>query len=932
MHVPGDAPAARLAAGLRGRHAECGVLDRLVEAVRAGESQALVVHGEAGIGKTALLEYLAGHAPGCRVVRAAGVQSEMELAYAGLHQLCAPLLDHLAALPAPQRDALRTAFGMSAGPAPDRFLVGLAVLGLLAEAAESRPLVCPVDDGQWLDHASAQVLAFVARRLGAESVGLVFTTRDRGGDLAGLPELAVGGLRDADARTLLESVVAGPLDAQVRDQLVAETRGNPLALLELPRGLTPAELAGGFGLPAAVPPAGRVEESFRRRVAALPGPARLLLLLAAADPTGDPALVWRAAQRLGIGLDAAEAATEAGLAEFGTRVRFRHPVIRSAAYQAAPVPDRRKAHCALAEATDPELDPDRRAWHRAQAAAGPDEEVAAELECSAGRAQARGGLAAAAAFLRQAATLTLDPARRATRALAAAQAKTQLGAFDVAHDLLDMAEAGPLSDVQRAHADLARAQLAFVARRGSDAPPLLVQAAWRLAAADPELSRATYLDALSAGIFAGRLARAGCGVLEVARAAATAPPAPRAPRPPDFLLDGLIAHFNDGYAAGIPALRRALADFGAGMTAEEERHWLWLTCVTAALRSWDDERWDQLSDRHVQLARQAGALSELPLALTSRAYALMFAGQLTAAAALAGEVQAVTEATGSGLAPYAAMGLAALRGDDAGALTLIEATRQDVLRRGEGVGITFAEWASALLHNSLGRYRQALTAAQRAGLYDADLGSLCWVAPELIEAAVRCGMTGAAATALGWLEEMTSATDTGWGLGIRARSRALLAEGEAAEALYRESIEALSRTRQRVDLARARLLYGEWLRRERRRGDARVQLRAACGMLDEMGAAGFAERARRELQATGETAHRRTFTGRDAELTAQETQIARLARDGLSNPEIGARLFISARTVQYHLGKVFTKLDISSRSQLEQVLPGSPAAAASRSR
>ena len=519
-------PAWRPAAELMGRHGECAVLDRLVEGVRTGESQALVVHGEAGIGKTALLEYLAGHAPGCRVVRAAGVQSEMELAYAGLHQLCAPLLGYLSALPVPQREALQTAFGMSAGPAPDRFLVGLAVLGLLAEAAGPRPLVCPVDDGQWLDHASALVLAFVARRLGAEGVGLVFATRDAGGDLAGLPELAVGGLRDSDARLLLESVVAGPIDGQVRDQVVAETRGNPLALLELPRGLRPAELAGGFGLPAAMPLAGTVEASFRQRAGELPGPARRLLLLAAADPTGDPALVWRAAPRLGIGPGAQEAVAESGLAAFGTRVRFRHPLARSAAYQSAPVADRRQAHCALAEATDPQLDPDRRAWHRAQAAAGPDEDIATELERSASRAQARGGLAAAAMFLRQAAMLTLDPALRAGRALAAAQVKIQLGAFDVAHDLLVMAAAGPLSDAQRAQADLARAQLAFVASRGSDAPPLLVQAAQRLAGIDRELSRASYLDALSAGIFAGRLARPGGGVLEVARAAAAAPPAP----------------------------------------------------------------------------------------------------------------------------------------------------------------------------------------------------------------------------------------------------------------------------------------------------------------------------------------------------------------------------------------------------------------------
>jgi hypothetical protein len=522
VQVPGDWPAARRTVGLTGRRAECGVLDRLVTAVRAGESRALVVHGEAGVGKTALLEYLAGQAPGCRVARAAGVQSEMELPFAGLHQLCAPMLDRLEALPVPQRDALRTVFGLSAGPAPDRFLVGLAVLSLLSHVGEEQPLVCPVDDGQWLDHASAQVLSFVARRLGAESVGLVFATRDPGGDLAGLPELAVAGLPEADARRLLDAVLPGPIDERVRDQIIAETRGNPLALLELPRGLTPAELAGGFGLPGAVPLEGSIEENFRRRVGVLPPATRRLLLLGAADPSGDTALVWRAAARLGIGAEAAAPAAEAGLAEFGARLRFRHPLVRSAAYRSASAPDQREAHRALAEATDPQLDPDRRAWHRAQAASGPDEAVAAELECSASRAQARGGLGAGAAFLKFAATLTLDPARRAGRALAAAQAKIQAGAFSVAADLLDMAEAGPLSELQQAHADLARAQLAFVTSRGSDAPPLLVKAAGRLELIDPGLSRATYLDAMSAAIFAGRLATPGSGILDVALAASAA--------------------------------------------------------------------------------------------------------------------------------------------------------------------------------------------------------------------------------------------------------------------------------------------------------------------------------------------------------------------------------------------------------------------------
>ena len=881
----------------------------------------LVVHGEAGVGKTALLEHLAGHAPGLRVTRAAGIQSEMELAFAGLHQLCAPTLDSLDAVPAPQRDALRTAFGLSSGPAPDRFLLGLAVLSLLSHAAAERPLLCLVDDHQWLDRASAQILAFAARRLGVESVGLVFATRDPSGDLAGLPELPVAGLREADARVLLDAALTGPIDARVRDQIVAETRGNPLALLELPRGLTPQELAGGFGLPGALPLAGSIEQNFQRRIEALPRQTQRLLLLAAADPSGDPALVWRAAARLGIGTEAAVPATESGLAEFGTRLLFRHPLARSAAYLAASAQARQEAHRALAAATDPRTDPDRRAWHRAQAAPGPDEDVAAELERSASRARSRGGLTAAAAFLERSATLTLDPAQRAARALAAARAKSRAGAFDAALELLAVAEAGPLTDLQHAHADLIRAQLAFVTSRGAEAPPLLLKAARRLAGIDPGLSRATYLDALSAGIFTGRLASPGSDLLAIARAAAAAPPPPRPARAPDLLLDALTAHYNVGYAAGVPMLRDALVAFKDGLPAEEELHWLWLACIVGATRAWDEESWDALSARHVRLARDTGALSELPLALTSRAFLHLFTGQLTAAAALTDEMQAVKEATGTGLAPYGALGLAALRGAETTARALVETTMEDVTLRGEGTGITFAEWASAVLNNGLGRYDKAAAAALHACDYDDDLGSLIWTMPELVEAAVRTGRTEVAARAADRLAEITSACDTDWARGIMARSRALLSEGETAERLYRESVRALSRTRLRVDLARAHLLYGEWLRRERRRGDAREQLRTAHGMLEAIGMAGFAERARRELRSTGESARKRSSAAGHEELTAQELLVARLARDGLSNPEIGTRLFISAHTVQYHLRKVFAKLGITSRSQLDRVLP-----------
>ena len=915
---------------LTGRRAECDMIDRLVAAVRAGDSRTLVVRGEPGVGKTALLEYLAGQASDCRVVRAVGIQSEMELTFAVLHQLCAPMLDRLERLPAPQRDALRTAFGLSAGVAPDRFLIGLAALGLMSELAGERPLVCIVDDEQWLDSASAQVLGFLARRLEAESVGLVFGARIPTGDLAGLPELVVEGLQVDDARALLESALTGPLDARVRDQIIAEAHGNPLALLELPRGQTAAELAGGFGLPDAVSLSssisGTIEESFRRRIDALPPGTRHLLLLAAADPTGDPALMRRAAGRLRVGLEAAAPAVEAGLAEFDVRVRFRHPVVRSVTYRSASTQDRQASHRMLAEVTDPELDPDRRAWHRAQAAPEPDEDVAGELERSAGRARARGGLAAAAAFLERGVILTPDPARRAGRALAAANTKFQAGAFGAAQDLLAVAEAGPLSEFEQARVDLLRAQLAFATNRGGDAPALLVKAARRLEPIDTGLARATYLDALTASTLAGRLASPGGHTLEVARAASAAPRPPGDPSVPDLLLDGLAANFNDGYAAGVPFLRQALTAFGSGMSADEELRWLWLTTL-AALHLWDDERWDMLSSRYVELARETGALSELPLALSTRSMMLLFAGDVATATALTDEGRAVIDATGSQFAPYAAMGLAALQGRQAEVSALIEDTASDVALRGEGIAMSVAEWANALLHNGLGRYPEAMRAAQQALHYQEYPGMhypgiANWAAAELVEASARSGMTGIATDTYRWIAEMTSASGTNWALGVEARSCALVTEGNAAEGLYQDSIMHLDRSRVRAELARAHLLYGEWLRRQRRRTDAREQLRTAHGMLEAMGMEAFAERARRELQATGEIARKRTaVTGRDDELTAQEAQIARLARDGLSNPEIGARLFLSPRTVQHHLGSVFTKLGITSRSHLSHALP-----------
>jgi len=902
------------AAGLTGRLSERAVLDRFVADVRAGQGRALVVRGEPGVGKTVLLDYLAGRASGCRVVRAAGVQSEMELAFAGLHQLCAPMLDHAESLPDPQREALTTAFGLSAGPVPDRFLVGLAVLGLLSETAGERPLVCVVDDQQWLDQASAQALGFAARRLAADPVGLVFAARVPGKDVAGLPELVVEGLAEDDARELLESVLPGPLDARVRDRVIAETHGNPLALLELPRGLTPMQLTGGFGVSSAGSLDGRIEESFTRQLEGLPAQTQRLVQLAAADPTGDPVLVWRGAGRLAIGAGAAGPAVEAGLVEFGARVRFRHPLARSAAYRSASVQTRQELHGALAEVTDPAVDPERRAWHRAQAVPGPDEGVAAELEQCAGRAQRRGGLAAAAAFLELSAGLTLDPARRAERALAAAQAKHQAGALDAALGLLAMAQAGPLDELQRARGDLLRAQIAFASSHGRDAPQLMLSAAKQLEALDARLARETYLEAFTAALFVGRLSPA---VGDVARAARAAPAPPAPARAPDLLLDGLALLVTEGYAAGTPALNRALLAFrGQEISAEEGLSWLWLA-ERAAMAVWDDDTWHVLASRHLKLARDAGALSELPLALRSRILLHAHAGELEEGAALIAEAQAVASVTGSQLAPYGATGVAAWRGREAEATELIQANLDSVTTRGEGRGVT-SQYSAALLYNGLGRYDKALAAAEVACEYD-DIGVLGWSLTELIEAAVHSGQPERASGALQRLSETTRASGTDWALGTEARSRALLSGGETAENYYREAIERLGRTRMRPAMARARLLYGEWLRRQNRRRDARAELRTAHDLFTTMGIEAFAERTRRELLATGDTVRKRTVETA-SELTDQEAHIARLAADGRTNVEIGAQLFLSTRTVEWHLSKMYAKLGVSSRRELRQAL------------
>ena len=905
---------------LLGRRGECDALDGLLASVRAGQSRVLVVRGEAGVGKTALLDYLVERASGCRIARAAGVESELELPFTGVHQLCAPMLDRLEHLPGPQRDSLATAFGLSAGEPPDRFLVGLAVLGLLAEAAEHDPLVCVLDDAQWLDPGSAQALAFVARRLMAERVALVFALREPSGDrdLTGLPELLVRGLGDGDARAVLDSVIRGPLDERVRSRIIAETSGNPLALLELPRGLTPAELAGGFALPNTMRLANRIEQGFLRRLEPLPPQTRRLLLTAAAEPVGDATLLWRAAAILGIGADAAAPADAAGLIQIGARVRFRRPLVRSAIYGSSSLRERQHVHAALAEATEPDVDPDRRAWHRAHAAAGPDEAVAAELERSAGRAQSRGGLAAAAAFLERAATLTPDPARRGARALAAAGAKFDAGDPETAQELLTISERAPLDALQRARLERLRAQLTFARRRGSDALPALLAAARRLAPLDAESARETYLDALGAAIFAGRLGD-DRDVREAAEAARAAPPGREPSRPIDLLLDGLAIRFTDGYEAALPMLRRALRAFAHDPQKSRDGglRWLWIGWPVAN-ELWDDEGWQELTSWAVGVARDTGTLTILPIALLYRAGVYISAGEFAAASALIEEASAITEATGITPLTYVSPVLAAYRGEETRASELIESSIEDARARGEGRVISLFEYSRAVLYNGLGRYDDALAAAQRACERE-DLGLFGWSLTELVEAGARSGRRDVAAAALRQLEERTRAAGTDWAVGMQARSRALLSDGADAEDLYREALERLANGRLAVYRARAQLLYGEWLRREGRRDDAREQLRNAHRLFSDMGAEAFAERARRELLATGETVRKRDVATRD-ELTAQEARIARLAADGLSNPEIGAQLFLSRRTIEWHLKKVFAKLGISSRQQLPDAL------------
>ena len=674
-------------------------------------------------------------------------------------------------------------------------------------------------------------------------------------------------------------------------------------------------------MPAALSLQGKIEETFVRRIRTMSDDARRLLLVAAAEPVGDPLLLWRAAKRLGVGPAAGEDAQTHGLLTIRERVTFRHPLVRSAVYGSATIEERRAAHQALAEATDREADPDRRTWHMAAAAPAPDEQIASELVHSAGRAQARGGLAAAAAFLQRAVALTVDPGKRTDRALTAARASLDAGAFEVARRLLSTADAGTPDELQMAQAELLRGGIAFASSMGSAAPPLLLEAAERLSPLDAELAREVYLDAWGAALFAGRLA-AGGALLDVSLAARSAPRPSGPPRPSDLLLDGLAALVTEGPVASASALRQATSAFLDDASGTQANfRWGWLATIPANVL-WDEKSLHAINSRQLQEGRDTGALARLPIDLAAWAFLVAWRGDFGAASAAIAEAEAVTRATGSRLAPYAAVLLAALRGREADALPLVESMIRDAGAEGQGIGVQWAHWVSSILFNGQGSYDRALAAAERAAEEMPHLFISGWARPELVEAAVRSGKPERATAALELLVEVTSTAGTDWAMGIEARSRALMSEGKTAERLYQEALDHLSRTRLRPELARAHLLYGEWLRREERRVDARVQLHAAYEQFSGIGMEAFGERARRELLATGERVRKRSVETRD-DLTAQERHIAGLARDGLSNQEIGARLFLSQHTVAYHLRKVFSKLEITSRNQLIQVLPDS---------
>jgi DNA-binding CsgD family transcriptional regulator len=903
--------------GFVGRTHERQRLDGMLTRVRDGRSAVLVIRGEPGIGKTALLRYAARQASGLQVTEVEGVHAEMELPFAAIHRLCAPTLDELAALAEPQQNAFEVAMGLASGDAPDRFLVAVAVLNLLAASAEQRPLLCLVDDAQWLDAVSLQALGFVARRLLAEPVAMVFALREPATTRAldGLPQLSLAGLDEPAARALLRRAVPGRLDVRVRDRIIAETAGNPLGLLELSQRMSGAERARGYAATAASDLPSQLMDEYRRRIAGLPEATQRLMLLAAADPLGDATLLWRAAAQLDTDPSALAPAGDAGLVQVDDQVRFSHPLVRSAVYRAASLDERRRIHDVLAQVSDPELAADQRAWHRALAAAGPDEAVAGDLERSAGQARGRGGLVAAAALLERASALTPDPMLQAARALAAAEASLHAGEFEATQRLLAIAESGPLDDYQSARAALLRGQAALSAAYGNDAATSLLDAARRLEPFDLNLARRAYLTAWSAATVAHHLGGADV-LLGSSRAVLALPPLSPDPHPLDLVMQAFAVLTTDGHAAAMPLLRRAANDV-LRLPVEDVLQWgLQVGGVRAAM--WDDAA-IEVYERQARLVREAGALGELPIHLQALALEQAWLGELAGARRLMAESESISTSIGSQVPPFALLRILALEGREAEASVLIDAVVQHGTARGQGQAVMVAHWAAAVLYNGLGRYEEAASAARQIHTKGIYPWLTMWARFELVEAAAKTGNGELARDALAGLAATTQPAGGDFALGIEARSRAFLADRDAAEASYRESIERLSRTRRRPELARSQLVYGEWLHREGRLPEARERLRAAEEMFAAIGMEAFAERARGELVASGGKARMRRLETRE-DLTAPEEQIARLARDGLTNSQIGAQVFLSPRTVEWHLHKVFGKLGIDSRSGLDAAL------------
>ncbi|MCV7168237.1 helix-turn-helix transcriptional regulator [Mycobacterium stomatepiae] len=905
---------------LIGRRREQAAVAKLVANARAGHGGALVVSGEAGIGKTALLDDIVARSGDIRIIRISGAESELELAFGSLQQLCAPLHQFMERLSEPQHNALRVALGIRGGDPPDALLVGLALLGLLGEAAGDQTTMCIIDDAQWLDSASLHMLTIAARRIVADPVAMIFATRDTSTvrELAGLPELTLRGLGAADARALLAATLPGRLDEQVLANIISEATGNPLALLEIPKALSQNELAGGYGIAQAAPPASVVERSFLRQIRGIPAPTRTLLVLAACEPTGRSDWLWAAAAKLGVAPDAVTPAQAAELVNDHNGIRFRHPLIRTAIYRSASLAERRRAHGALAEVITEESSADHRAWHHAHAAAGPDADVADALELSAERARARGGIAASAAFIERAAHLSVDVDLRARRALSAAQAKLEAGSIEAADHLLAVATDSSDDESIGATAELLRARLTFATRRGNDAPPLLLAAAQRLSKTNAPLSRETFLEALTAAALVGRFAsdphNTASRIAQVAHR--DAPPEPHSPHAIDDLLSGLILRLRDGHAAAAPRLRSAVTKFlqeDAAGTAEPRWHEIaYMVCLDL----FDQDSYNHLVSRQTRALRATGALSVMPPALVTEAGMSVTAGKFVRAEMLLGEAATIVTATTGGAMPDTPIHcyLAAYRGQEDQCREHVEHKLREAQDVGQGFESATALYALAILHIGLGQFQDALTAASRGVDYD-ELGICGYLLAELVEAASRCGDSTAAREALARLTARTDASPTGTAKGIGARSAALVCTDDDADALYREALAQLQRSPAVVYLARTHLVYGEWLRRVKRRSEARTQLRTAYDLFTHMGADGFARRARRELTATGEkviTHTPRAATG----LTTQETQIAALVRDGYTNAEIAGQLFLSPRTVEWHLGHIFTKLGVASRRSL----------------